>query len=116
MHAPLVPALIRVVPTLVLMSLGLTCSVNGQPQLSLPMECRQQKQAWQPGRYESEQPGARWRLAFQNHTVHFRHDGTGLMHMQMGDQATWTTVQARWIAEGTLCWNDVCARGDIPLD
>ena len=116
MHAPLVPRLVRVVPTLVLMSLGVTCSANAQPQLSLPMECRQQKESWQPCRYESEQPGARWRLAFQNQTVHFRHDGTGLMQMQVGDHSAWTAVQARWIAERTLCWNDVCARGDIPLD
>ena len=103
-------------PTLVLMGLGLSCSANAQPQLSLPMECRQQKQAWQPCRYESEQPGARWRLTFQDQTVQFRHDGSGLMQMQLGDQASWTAVHARWIAEHTLCWNEVCARGKIPLD
>ena len=28
----------------------------------------------------------------------------------------WAEVQTRWSADGTLCWNTVCARGDIPLD
>ena len=111
-HAPLVPRLVRVVHA-GSDELGVTCSVTR----ACGSHCRwnrQQKQSWQPCRYERT-TRSRWRWPFKQ-TVHFRHDGTGLMHMQVGDQATWTTVQARWVAERTLCWNDVCARGDIPLD
>jgi hypothetical protein len=80
------------------------------------MECRHANQAWSPCRYVSEQPGARWELAFSNQVVRFQHDGSGTMQMQIGDQTPWAKVQARWSADGTLCWNTVCARGDIPLD
>lgn len=80
------------------------------------MECRNANQAWSPCRYVSEQPGARWELAFSNQVVRFQHDGSGTMQMQIGDQTPWAEVQTRWSADGTLCWNTVCARGDIPLD
>ena len=87
-----------------------------RPAVNVPVECRQQHQEWQNCRYESDHSGSSWQLAFENKTVRFHHDGSGRMKMQLNDNGDWTGVQARWIAERTLCWNDVCARGEIPLD
>ena len=63
-----------------------------------------------------EQPGARWELAFNDQIVRFQHDGSGTIEMQIGEQSAWTKVQGRWTPDGSLCWNTVCARGNIPLD
>ena len=89
---------------------------RAESAVAVTMECRHANQAWSPCRYVSEQPGARWELAFSNQVVRFQHDGSGTMQMQIGDQTPWAEVQTRWSADGTLCWNTVCARGDIPLD
>ncbi|CAI8385832.1 MULTISPECIES: hypothetical protein [unclassified Synechococcus] len=100
----------------VLLTAGLGLAAQARPAVSVPIECRQQHQEWQNCRYESDQPGSSWQLAFEDHVVRFNHDGSGHMKMQLNDNGDWTGVQARWIAERTLCWNDVCARGEIPLD
>ena len=100
----------------VLLSAGLGLAAPARPTVSVPIECRQQHQTWQDCRYESDQPGTSWQLAFEKQTVRFHHDGSGHMKMQLNDNSNWTGVQARWIAERTLCWNDICARGEIPLD
>ncbi|WP_186537717.1 hypothetical protein [Synechococcus sp. BIOS-E4-1] len=102
--------------TSLLVAAGLGMAAPARPAVSVPVECRQQHQEWQNCRYESDQPGRSWQLAFENNTVRFYHDGSGRMKMQLNDNGDWTGVQARWIAERTLCWNDVCARGEIPLD
>ena len=83
---------------------------------AVTMECRNADQAWSPCQYVSEQPGARWELAFSNQIVRFQHDGSGSMEMKIGERAPWARVEARWRPDGTLCWNTVCARGNIPLD
>ena len=28
----------------------------------------------------------------------------------------WQPVNSRWVENKDLCWDGVCARGDIPLD
>ena len=116
MIVPLAPLIRSLTPAALMITAGLGIAAPARPALSLPVECRQQQQDWQLCRYESDLPGASWQLAFENRTVRFRHDGSGQMRMQLNEQSAWTTVKARWIAEQTLCWNEVCARGEIPLD
>jgi hypothetical protein len=36
--------------------------------------------------------------------------------VQMRASAAWIPVESTWIAGPALCWNGVCAQGDIPLD
>ena len=90
--------------------------VEAQSASAVAMECRHGDQAWSPCHYVSEQPGARWTLAFRNQVVRFQHDGSGTMEMQVGKRTAWARVQGRWSADGALCWNTVCARGELPLD
>ena len=106
----------RSVLGLALMPVAISDAVLAQPALIITLECRQHRQAWHTCRFDSEVPGAEWQLAFENQTVRFQHDGSGTMRMQVGDQTPWTPARARWVAERTLCWNEVCARGEIPLD
>ena len=113
---PLAPLIRTLSHASLLVVAGLGLAAPAKPAVSLPVECKQQDQVWQHCRYESDQPGKSWRLAFDDKTVRFHHDGSGLMKMQLNDNGDWTAVQARWIAEQTLCWNNVCARGEIPLD
>ena len=116
MPHPLAPLIRSLSQTSLLVAAGLGMAAPARPAFSVPIECRQQHQERLNCRYESDQPGRSWQLAFENKTVRFHHDGSGHMKMQLNNNGNWTGVQARWIAERTLCWNDVCARGEIPLD
>lgn len=73
---------------------------------------------------EVEQPGSRWTLVMGLRRIGFRHDGSGTVRMQdpelkqligAGDRS-WIPVQTSWIAGPALCWDGICAQGDIPLD
>ena len=73
---------------------------------------------------EVEQPGARWTLVVGKRRIGFRHDGSGTVRMQDPervhragpDDRSWIPVETAWIAGPALCWDGVCAQGDIPLD
>lgn len=66
---------------------------------------------------EVEQPGVRWTLVVGQQRIGFRHDGSGTVQMQAPRHASgWIPVATSWIAGPALCWNGVCAQGDIPLD
>ena len=116
MPHPLAPLIRSLAPFAVVMAAALGMAAPALPAISLPLECRRQHQNWRNCRFESEQPGASWQLAFEDQTVRFRHDGSGRMRMQLNANSPWTSVEPRWVAEQTLCWNEICARGEIPLD
>jgi hypothetical protein len=59
-------------------------------------------------------PGRRWFLVVGRQRFGFQHDGTG--RMQMAVEGRWREVTPRWLEDGSLCWDGVCARGEIPLD
>ena len=46
--------------------------------------------------------------------IDFRNDGSGTV--QMLDSTGWLPIETSWIAGPALCWNGLCAQGDIPLD
>jgi hypothetical protein len=80
----------------------LTCRVMGGP--------------WQPCTMLVDADGLSWQLKIGTLSqIQFRHDGMGHVSMRSGD-SKWQTVEARWLADASLCWDGVCAKGAIPLD
>lgn len=59
--------------------------------------------------------GSQWALVVGRQRWEFRHDGRGSVTMQHGADS-WRPVSSRWEDRNSLCWDGVCARGDIPLD
>jgi hypothetical protein len=82
--------------------------------MPVPLECRVGKGAWQACRMEISDPGRRWVLVVGQRRFGFQHDGTG--HMRMAVDGRWQDVTPRWESDGSLCWDGLCARGEIPLD
>ena len=83
--------------------------------LKVSLQCRLGQGPWQPCRMQIEDVGMRWELRIGNRRIGFRHTGDGAVHMRLS-QGDWRPVSAHWQADATLCWDGVCARGDIPLD
>jgi len=81
----------------------------------IPLECRLGDGPWQSCRMEIQEVGSHWFLLVGEQRVEFRHDGTGAVRMQK-DTSGWRPVNSRWNEDTSLCWDGVCARGDIPLD
>lgn len=79
------------------------------------LRCRLGAGAWQPCRMALDADGLGWSLQLEGGTVRFRHDGRGTVRMEQ-PPSHWHPVQARWLADAALCWNGICAQGDIPLD
>ena len=74
--------------------------------------------AWQPCAMVVEAGGGlisiRWTIVLGPRRIDFRQDGSGMV--QMRASAAWLPVETTWIDGPALCWNGVCAQGDIPLD
>lgn len=82
---------------------------------TISLECRLASGPWQPCQMQVEQMGAHWWLLIAGQRLEFRHDGRGQVRMQRGRE-TWRQVNSSWGEDASLCWDGVCARGDIPLD
>jgi len=82
--------------------------------LLVPLRCRLNQGAWQECQMQVDQVGSHWWLLVGTQKLEFRHDGLGSVTMQHGD-GDWLPVSSRW-EDRDLCWNGVCARGEIPLD
>jgi hypothetical protein len=89
-----------------------TRSVLAEPVL---LHCRLGDGPWQACQMRVADLGLSWQLLVNGERIDFRHDGKGNMRMQRA-RGSWVPVQAHWNAEAALCWNGVCARGDLPLD
>ena len=100
---------------LVLLASGLMGLAHAE-SVAVDVECRWSHQACERCRFEADPVGSRWNLAFNDHRIQFEHDGTGLMRMRINERSSWNSVQANWSDEGALCWGEVCARGDLPMD
>ena len=100
----------------------------GGPQVlaePVPLRCRIGDGPWQSCSMQVERPGERWAIQVAGRQIAFRHDGSGIVTMHdpstsspaaPGADRTWVPVETTWIAGPALCWNGVCAQGDIPLD
>lgn len=81
----------------------------------VPLRCRVDGGAWRDCQMVVKQMGALWQVMLAGEQFGFAHDGRGQVRMRRG-QGAWTPVEARWSADATLCWDGLCAQGDIPLD
>jgi hypothetical protein len=64
---------------------------------------------------EVQDVGLHWILRIGEQRIEFRHSGDGAVRMQRGI-GSWQPVTAAWQPDTSLCWDGVCAKGDIPLD
>ncbi len=100
--------------------LALTLPLKAQAQaqvrsLVVPLQCRIETTAWRRCRMVVQEVGRQWYLELDSQRIEFRHDGDGHIRM-LRDAMGWRQVDSYWDAEGGLCWGQVCAKGDIPLD
>ena len=59
--------------------------------------------------------GTEWWIELPERRIRFEHDGSGSVRMQTGTGGAWVTVQPTWAEERVLCWDNLCARGALPL-
>jgi len=96
--------------------LGRSQPLQAEPtQDPVQLRCRMGNGPWRDCRMVVEQIGAAWSLQVGSERIEFAHDGRGQVRMQRG-RAAWVPVQSRWGQDATLCWDGICAKGDIPLD
>ena len=93
----------------------LACPLMGRAA-TLDLQCRQGQQGWMRCQLNQPRPGEHWFLSIGDERIEFRHDGSGRMRMRHGRDEAWVSVEPRWSADQSLCWGDVCARGELPLD
>lgn len=102
--------------SLALLGLALVASPCRSADLErVPLRCRLDQGPWKPCVMTVRQVGQLWSLELAGESFAFRHDGRGQVTMRRG-QASPRVVNARWLADQTLCWDGVCAQGALPLD
>jgi hypothetical protein len=94
---------------------GMGQEANGPTPGGLPLECRLADGPWQACWMDVMEVGRHWALRIGPRRLEFRHDGRGGVSMQR-DGGPWRPVTSRWQAPRDLCWDGLCARGEIPLD
>lgn len=105
----------------VLVLLGIGNAIAAAPlraepaPLLIPLQCRLGNGPWQDCQMRVEQVGSHWWLLVGPQTLEFLHDGRGSVTMQENSSG-WRAVSSRWQEDTSLCWDGVCARGEIPLD
>lgn len=82
---------------------------------TIPLDCRLGSGVWQPCTLTIERLGEHWWLDVAGERLHFRSDGRGSVQLQQG-QAAARRVEPRWESQQALCWDGVCAKGELPLD
>jgi hypothetical protein len=88
---------------------------GGSEPSGIALECRRGKGPWRRCRMQVREVGAHWFLQIGAERLEFRHDGSGTVRMH-SDREGWRQVHSHWGEDTSLCWDGVCARGDIPLD
>lgn len=93
----------------------LAAPCRAQTPVAARLHCRLAGGPWQQCRMAVDRDGLGWELQIGDEQIRFRHDGRGAVSMQRGGR-TQQAVEARWLADASLCWDGVCAKGAIPLD
>jgi hypothetical protein len=83
--------------------------------MRVPLECRLAGGPWQACSMTIEQVGSHWWLDVGQERLEFRSDGRGSVNLRASG-GTSRAVMPAWNPDQALCWDGVCARGDIPLD
>lgn len=81
----------------------------------IQLDCRLADGAWQPCTMTVERIGEHWWLQVGEERLEFRSDGRGAVSLR-GRSGIARSVQPVWAADQALCWDGVCARGELPLD
>ena len=81
----------------------------------LPLRCRLGQGPWQACVMTVSHVGQIWSLEVAGQLFAFSHDGSGMVTVRRGQGAP-RVVRAHWLANQTLCWERICARGAVPLD
>ncbi len=92
----------------------LTAAAKGAAE-PVPLSCRIDQGPWRACVMTVASPGQQWRLQIGSKRFDFLHDGSGQVSLKRPG-APLQVVSSRWIAAQTLCWDGVCARGELPLD
>lgn len=82
---------------------------------NVPLRCQVNGGVWRECQMVVERVGSLWQLVLGSERFGFEHDGRGQVRMRSGE-GEWKPVQARWTADAALCWDGLCAQGDLPLD
>jgi hypothetical protein len=85
------------------------------PPQTIPLECRLGQGNWQPCTMTIVQLGEHWWLQVGRERLEFRSDGRGSLSLR-GSKGPLRAVQPVWGSDQALCWDGVCAKGDLPLD
>jgi hypothetical protein len=81
----------------------------------VPLRCQIRGGPWRDCQMRVQRLGEQWTLVVGRQHYAFRHDGKGSIRMQAGKEP-WVQVQPRWNDDAALCWDGICAQGDLPLD
>jgi hypothetical protein len=106
--------LMAVLAALLLTGIQPAASRGEVPLPPLALQCQLDGGPWRDCVMRIESIGQRWHLMVGREQVWFEHDGRGLVRMRRG--RGWVPVQPHWSADAALCWDGVCAKGEIPLD
>ncbi len=100
------------------LKLPATLTLTAQAQAgsyAVPLQCRIETAPWRSCLMVVQQVGHQWYLELDSQRIEFRHNGDGRIRM-LRKTTGWRQVESYWDQEGGLCWGEVCAKGDIPLD
>lgn len=82
---------------------------------TIALECRLADGPWQPCTMTIVQIGEHWWLQVGRQHLEFRSDGRGSVQLRSRGGVA-RMVQPVWAQDQALCWDGVCARGELPLD
>jgi hypothetical protein len=95
--------------------LGHGAAAGAQAGLTVPLDCRIGDGQWTPCTMTVQRIGELWWLQVGPQRFEFRSDGRG--STTLGDGAgTIRAVQPVWQGPRALCWDGICAKGELPLD
>ena len=110
------PAVIRLGTCLALLApLVPGAAAGAQAALTVPLECRIGEGGWSPCTMTIQRFGEHWWLQVGTQRLEFRSDGRGSITVSGGNGVR-RSVQPVWREPGSLCWDGICAKGDLPLD
>jgi hypothetical protein len=89
-------------------------SLADVPLPPVALQCQLDGGPWRDCLMRIESIGQRWSLEVGREQLWFEHDGRGLVRMRRRDR--WVPVEPHWSADAALCWDGICAKGEIPLD
>ena len=90
-------------------------AAGAQAALTVPLECRIGTAGWTPCTMTIQRFGEHWWLQVGPQRLEFRSDGRGSITVSDGAGGR-RPVQPVWREPRSLCWDGICAKGDLPLD